>query len=342
LNKGKQSLTVDLRSDSGRELIRDLVAACPPRSSVVLTNAVGQDWLTYDALRAVRDDLIHVHVHGRSDGSSAVDYTVNAEMGFPLITGPAGYSDPINHVLPAWDMACGLYAATGVCAAARRREISGQGCSMTLALADVALSMTGNLGLLAEAELNKTDRQRIANHLYGGFARDFCSADNCRFMVVALTNRHWRDLLFVTETRQPVQAFEHSLGVDFSREDDRFEYRALLAGLFERWFAQHTGAEITSALGATSVLWAPYRTFAGLVTHLQSPEGSNPIVKVVDQPGVGSHLSPGLPLVLDGAPASALAAPQLGQDTERILTSRLGLTNHEIADLRRRGILAVH
>ncbi|MFI5715762.1 CoA transferase [Nocardia sp. NPDC051750] len=340
LNKGKQSLTVDLRSDDGRDLVRGLVAACAPRSAVLLTNSIGQDWLGYDALREVCDDLIHVHVRGRGDGSSAVDYTVNAEVGFPLITGPSGYADPINHVLPAWDIACGLYAATGICAAARHRELTGEGSALTVALADVALSMTGNLGLLADAQLNGHDRPRIGNHLYGGFARDFGSSDGHRFMVVALTNRHWRDLLLVTGTREPVEAIERAMGADFSREDDRFEYREILAGLFERWFARKSAGQIAAALEGTALLWAPYRTVTDLVAHLQTPEGHNPIVDVLDQPGVGPHLSPGLPLVLGGSPAPPLPAPQLGRDTRQILATHLGLTDPQIAELGRRGVLA--
>jgi 2-methylfumaryl-CoA isomerase len=341
LNKGKQSVTIDLRSDEGRQLVRDLVAACPRRSAVVLTNSVGQDWLSYSALRELQPDLVHVHVQGRSDGTPAVDYTVNAEVGFPLVTGPAGHADPVNHVLPAWDIACGLYAVAGVAAAARRRELTGDGSALTVALADVALSMAGNLGLLAEAQLNDVNRQRIGNYLYGGFARDFRSADGSRFMVVALTTRHWRDLLAVTGTRGPVEALEQSLGANFSREDDRFEYREVLAGLFERWFVRHSAAEVTSALAATALVWSPYRTFADAVAHLGRPEGTNPIVGVLDQPGIGAHLSPGLPLVPDGHPVGVQPAPLLGQDTDRVLADRLGLGDDQLTRLHRSGVLAV-
>ena len=340
LNKGKRSVTVDLRLDVGRELVRDLVGACPPRSAVVLTNSVGQEWLTHASLRDVQPDLIHVHVQGRSDGTPAVDYTVNAEVGFPLVTGPAGHADPVNHVLPAWDIACGLYAATGVAAAARCRDLTGEGSALTVALADVALAMAGNLGLLAEAELNDVERQRIGNYLYGGFARDFRSADGHRFMVVALTPRHWRDLLDVTGTQAPVHALEQSLGADFSREDDRFEYREVLAGLFERWFVRQPAAEVTAALSATGLVWAPYRTFAEAVAHLARPAGRNHIVGILDQPGVGAHLSPGLPLVPDGRPVDARPAPLLGQDTHQVLSERLGLSEHQITHLQRTGVLA--
>ena len=65
--------------------------------------------------------MIMLRLIGNRDGSAAVDYTVNAASGFPLVTGDSGPAGPVNHVLPAWDVAAGLYLATG---AARRRAPS--------------------------------------------------------------------------------------------------------------------------------------------------------------------------------------------------------------------------
>jgi 2-methylfumaryl-CoA isomerase len=300
---------------------------------VVLTNAVGQAWLSYDELRAVCPDLIHIQVEGRSDGSPAVDYTVNAETGFPLVTGPAGHGDPVNHVLPAWDIACGLYTALGAAAAAHRRTATGQGDQVRVALADVALAMAGNLGFLAEAQLNGTQRQRIGNHLYGGFARDFTCADGGRLMVVALTGRHWRDLVEVTGMREPVAALQDCLGADFSAEDDRFAYREVLAALFQRWFAVRSTAEAGRELAGTSLLWSPYRSFKEAVQHVQSPQGANPIMSVIDQPGIGAHLAPGSPLTFASASCDAEPAPLLGQHTRTILAEDLGLAPERIEQL---------
>lgn len=337
LNKGKRSITVDLRAPEGRAVVSDLVAACLPGTAVVLTNAVGRQGLSFEELKEVQPDVIHVQVEGKSDGTPAVDYTVNAEVGFPMVTGPQGHADPINHVLPAWDIACGLYAAIGVIAADRRRRETGEGESIRVALHDVALAMAGNLGLLAEAQVNHVRRERIGNYLYGGFARDFVSRDGGRFMVVALTQRHWRDLLTVTEMQAPVAALEQSLKVNFAIEDHRFEYREVLAGLFARWFAEQTTTEIAQALGATSLLWSPYRTFAEAITELQASEGTNPLMSVLDQPGVGPHLAPRSPLTFASASAAATPAPQLGQHTVEILERDLSLRPHEIEALLTRG-----
>ncbi|MEO5877286.1 MAG: CoA transferase, partial [Streptosporangiaceae bacterium] len=184
LNKGKRSIMVDQRSVAGRELIAALAA----QAGVVLTNAAHP---RYADLSAHRPGLIHVQIEGHPGGRPAVDYTVNAEMGFPLVTGLG--EDPVNHVLPAWDIACGLYAAVAILAADRHRLRTGEGREIRIALSDVALATAGNLGFLGEAELTGVDRPRVGNHLYGGFARDFAVRDG-RLMLVTLTRRHFDDL----------------------------------------------------------------------------------------------------------------------------------------------------
>src|SRR6185437_4961748 len=121
LNKGKRSVTLDFRTARGRDTVADLVANSGPDGGIVLTNA-GYPWLSYKVLARRRPDLIHLGITGRRDGGAAVDYTVNAATGFPLATGSQGAAGPVNHVLPAWDVACGLYAAVGLLAAERHQR----------------------------------------------------------------------------------------------------------------------------------------------------------------------------------------------------------------------------
>ena len=337
LNKGKKSITVDLRSTEGRELVTRLVTESGPEGGIVLTNSVGRGWLEYEALVAHRPDLIHVQIQGLHDGTPAVDYTVNAAVGFPMVTGPEGHADPVNHVLPAWDIACGLYAAIGILSADRRRRITGKGERMSVALHDVALAMAGNLGFLAEAQVNKVVRKRLGNYLYGGFARDFATADGGRVMVCALTNRHWADLLRVTGMQDVVAALEQSLEADFRSEDDRFEYREVLAGLLSRWFGKHPLAKVEAELTESTLLWSTYRTFTDLIDEI----GDNPIVDEIEQPGVGPHLVPGIPLSLGLGPRTLVTrAPVLGEHTADVLAGTLELTADQIADLTERGVVS--
>jgi len=338
LNKAKRSLCADFRSAEGRELITRLIAGSGPGGGIVLTNA-DRPWLSYEALVKVRPDLIHLRIEGHHDGRSAVDYTVNAGMGFPLVTGPDGQAGPVNHVLPAWDIACGLYAAIGILGAERHRRATGTGQRLSVALDDVALAAAGNLGFLAEAEVNRVARPKIGNHLYGSFARDFAARDGRRVMVVALTGRHWTDLLAATGMQAPVSALEEALGADFATEQDRFTYREALAALLQRWFADRDLDKVCQALRATSVLWSVYRSF-GEVVESEDVRG-NPMMSVIDQPGVGPYLAPASPVKAGQAgDREPVRAPVLGEHTAEILRADLGLSEHQITDLHERGVVA--
>lgn len=327
LNKGKRSATVDLRSVEGQELVQRLIIES---DGIVVTNA-SLPWLTHELLAAKRFDVIHVQLLGRNDGSTGVDYTVNAASGFPFVTGPVGYAGPINHVLPAWDICCGLYAALAVVAAVRRRDQCGVGARVSLALEDVALATAGHLGLLTEPQVNGTQRQRLGNAIYGQYGQDFTSRDGARFMVVTLTGRHFGDLVDVTGTGPVVSALAAALGVDFAAEGDRYRYRDVLTGLFAPWFAERTGDEIDAALSATTVLFERYRTFAQVVEDRKVVE--NPLFSRLHQPGVGDYLAPAMPTSFDGVHPASTSAPTLGQDTAAVLTEYLGLTAAEIARL---------
>jgi 2-methylfumaryl-CoA isomerase len=333
LNKGKRSVTVSFRAPEGRQIVADLVRASGAGGGIVLTNAVGQAWLSYPELARIRPDLIHLQILGYRDGRAAVDYTVNAETGFPLVTGPDTLEGPVNHVLPAWDVACGLYAAVGLLAAERRRARSGAGSQISLALADVAMAVAGNLGFLAEAQLGQ-DRPRIGNHLFGGLARDFRTADGQRIMLVALTRRHFADLGRVTGLADTFAELERLLGADFSTDGDRFRHREVITALLEPWIAVRPLAEIEKEFAGTSVLWSRYRKFTEIDLS------GDPLLAQISQPGVGSLLAPASPLVVEGA-TDVRPAPALGTDTGPVLTGLLGLTEADVASLAERGIIGL-
>lgn len=327
LNKGKRSASIDLRSADGQELVQRLVAE---GDGIVVTNAV-LPWLSHDVLAAKRSDVIHVQLLGRGDGSTGVDYTVNAAIGYPLVTGPASQAGPINHVLPAWDVCCGLYAALAVVSAVHRRERSGEGARITVALEDVALATAGNLGLLTEPQVIGTQRERLGNAIYGQYGQDFTSSDGARFMVVLLTPRHFRDMVDVTGTGSAVAALAEALGADFNVEGDRYRYRDVLSGLFATWFADHPAEQVTAALSETTVLFERYRTFAQVAEDPKVTE--NPLFSPLNQPGVGEYLATGLPAAFDGVHARSQPAPTLGQDTADVLGHHLGLTPADIERL---------
>ncbi|WP_280437046.1 CoA transferase [Nocardia carnea] len=328
LNRGKRSVTCDLRSPEGRALVQRLITAPGPGGGILVTNAGGREWLSHETLRALRPDVITLQILGTRDGGAAVDYTVNAGIGFPLITGAPEQNSPANHVLPAWDVACGLYAALAIAAAVRRRESTGAGAAVDLPLSDVALAIAGHLSYLTEVQINGVEREATGNAVYGTYGKDFRTADGARFMVVALTPRHMRDLVAVTGRTEAVAALEKTLDADFSADADRYRHRALLDALFAPWFADRTAAQVTEALSATSVLFERYRGFAELAGSGEL--AANPLFTALDQPRIGTYLAAGLPAAFDGTHLTTGAAPALGADGPQVLRDLLGAAQPEI------------
>jgi 2-methylfumaryl-CoA isomerase len=192
LNKGKRSVAIDLSRPEGRQLAIELITAPGPDAGLFVTNYPQKSFLSHAALSKLRADLVTVRVLGWSDGGPALDYTVNASLGVPYMTGSdQNGADPVNHVLPAWDLMTGAYAAFALLAAERQRTRTGNGQEVTVPLSDVALASLANMGQVAEV-LTAGDRPRNGNALFGAFGRDFATADGQRVMVVAITGRQWK------------------------------------------------------------------------------------------------------------------------------------------------------
>ena len=341
MNKGKRSIALDLRSPRGRELVTELIAAPGPDAGLFLTNFPVTGWLGYERLSARRPDLVMVAITGNHDGSSAVDYTVNPATGFPWSTGPVNLSVPFNHLLPAWDAITGNLAAAGLLAAERHRLRRGEGQLVKLALSDVAIAMVGHLGKIAEVQINRHERPKYGNYLYGAFGRDFLTRDQRRVMVVALTSRQWTSLCEATGLQGSFAMVEQQMGVDLSREGDRFAAREVLGAILKAWTTRRTLAEIRECFDAHGVCWGPYQTFRELVDSDPRCSTRNPMFEEVDQPGIGTYLMPGSPLEFSSSDRVPVRrAPLLGEHTDEILAGCLGMSDGEIGRLHDGGVVA--
>jgi 2-methylfumaryl-CoA isomerase len=188
--------------------------------------------------------------------------------------------------------------------------------------------------------VNHVQRERIGNYLYGGFGRDFRTRDQHTIMVVALTARHWNDLMTVTGLAGTVDQLAGILGVDFSTDDDRFRYREVVAGLLRPWFESRDADEVERQLTGTSVLFSRYRTVADLVGDGREELIAHPMMAEVDQPGIGRFLAPGSPLdFADSSARPAPIAPVLGEHTADVLSEVLGLSGPELEELGRERVI---
>ncbi|HTP21631.1 MAG TPA: CoA transferase [Solirubrobacteraceae bacterium] len=341
LNKGKRSIQIDLGSEAGRELVATLITAPGPDAGLFLTNFPARGFLDYDRLTGRRPDLIMVNIVGNYDGTSAVDYTVNPATGFPWATGPRHLSVPFNHLLPAWDAITGALATTGLLAAERARARTGAGQYVQIALSDTAFWMVGNLGKIAEVQINHHERVKDGNYLYGAFGRDFSTKDGHRVMIVALTLRQWRSLVAATRLQESFDAIARLMDVDLDEEGGRFAARELLGATLKPWVLSHTLEELRDTFDQHGVSWGPYQTFTELVERDPRCSVANPMFAEIDQPGIGTYLMPGSPLAFTGAERLRPArAPLLGEHTDEVLAGVLGLSDAEIGRLRAQGVVA--
>ncbi|WAP60421.1 CoA transferase [Streptomyces sp. S465] len=337
LNKGKRSVAVDMRGDEGRELVLALAAAPGPDRGVLIDNVVGRRWMAHERLAERRPDLVHVRLQGHPDGRPAVDYTVNAEAGVPLITGGEDWAGPVNHVLPAWDLIAGLSVATGVLAALHQRARTGRGSYIELALSDVALAGVANLGWLSEAADRQGERPRQGNHVYGSFGVDFTCRDGERVMVVALTEGQWRALRTVTGTAEVFTALETALQANLADESERYRLRETIAAVIRPWFAARDLAQVGKELDTARVLWGRYRGMADVVGDHRRE--AHAVLADVELPCGRPAITARSPLRFDGDHGPAGECPALGRDTETVLAEVLGLTAAEIGGLYDRRVI---
>ncbi|MGG5820921.1 CoA transferase [Falsiroseomonas sp. HW251] len=331
LNKGKRSVALALDRPEGREIAASLIA----EAGILLTNLpAAEGWMSYASLSARRRDLIMLRLTGTHDGGNAIDYTVNAAVGFPVATGEG--ERPVNHVLPAWDVAAGLYLATGLLAAERRRNRTGEGGEVTLALQDVALATVANLGYVAEVQVNGTVRPPLGNWLYGAFGRDFATKNGRRVMLAAISNRQWRAIGKATGLAEKLALVGQAMEVDLGDEGGRYAAREAIAAVLAPWFAARTLAEVRAALDGSGVLWGPYQDFGQMVREDPRCSAANPLFAEIEQQGVGRVLAPSSPLQPAIPPRPA---PRLGADTDAVLAEVLGLPQARVASYREAGIL---
>ena len=337
LNKGVRSVALDFRSPEGRELAAGLITAPGDGAGLFVDNTIGRDFLSFESLSRRRPDLVHVHIQGHPDGRPAMDYAVNPLYGVPMLTRHIDIDRPVNHVLPAWDIATGLLAVSGLLAGLHRRRTDGSGARIDLALADVAAAHVAHLGWLAEAAERGSDRPRLGNHMFGAFGVDFGCADGRRVIAVAITRQQWRDLVRLTDTGAVFEAFAASTGADFAVEGERFEHRALIEAVLAPWFARRTAAEVIDAAEGTRVMVGEFRSPKEVVDAYRRGKES-PVLTEVDQAG-SPMLTASSPLRWDREYVATSPAPRFGSDTEWALTEVLDLTDEEIGGLAARGVI---
>ena len=337
MNRNKRSITLDLQTPEGVKIVHDLL----PQFDVVIhnfkTGGAEKLGLGYEQLKAIKPDLIYCSVAGYdSSGPEAkrpgYDLVIQGEAGLMAINGEAS-QPPLKFGVAAVDMMTGMYAAQAVLAALFRRERTGKGRHIEMALYDCGLMITGYYGL--DAMLLGHDPQRYGNAHpsivpYGMFeAQDGP-------LIIAVGNNSQFDKFCRQVVMRPDIVEDPRFATNVERARNRLtllpEMKALIAS-----FPRDVLLERLTAAGI------PCGRVAGLHEALTSERTRRGgLLQEMPHPVAGTTHVFAPPYRLDGQRLPIRnAPPTLGAATREVLQQLLQLPEAELQALRDKGVLTL-
>ena len=335
VNRHKLSLTLDLKQGAGQDIFRRLVSTADVVWENQRPDTLDRLGLGYEALRAIKPDLIYVSVNGfggRAGGSPyadwpAFDIIAQAMGGLALRPGAAG-DPPIYSNFPVGDQYPATLAAYGVLLALYDRAMTGQGRRVEISMYDAAVAL--NETAISLYDLTGSIPPRGAP----GFLSPFGAfrAANGYFVIAVGTNAQWRLLCRVMER-------EDLAGPDLEdpRERER-QLETVIRPAIEKWAAQHDKLTVARILAENGIPAGPVQDVDELFScpHLAARD----MIVEVDDPVAGRRKVAGNPVKLSGIPPlPAAPPPQVGQHSEHLLGELLGLTSTDLAALRAQGVI---
>ena len=337
MNRNKRSITVDLQTPEGVKIIRDLLPQCDVVVQNFKTGGAEKLGLGYEQLKAIKPDLIYCSVAGYdSSGPEAkrpgYDLVIQGEAGLMAINGEAS-QPPLKFGVAAVDMMTGMYAAQAVLAALFRRERTGKGRHIEMALYDCGLMITGYYGL--DAMLLGHDPQRYGNAHpsivpYGMFeAQDGP-------LIIAVGNNSQFDKF----CRQVVMRPDIVEDPRFATNVERARNRLILLPQMKALIASFPRDVLLERLTAAGI---PCGRVAGLHEALTSERTRRGgLLQEIPHPVAGTTHVFAPPYRLDGQRLPIRnAPPTLGAATREVLQQLLQLPEAELEALRDKGVLTL-
>lgn len=337
-NRGKQSITLDLKSQEGAAIARDLAAEADIVVENFLPGTMAGFGLGADDLKAVNPGLVYISATGFGQtGPDAdrpgYDTVFQALGGLTALTGPQD-GPPCKAGLPMADLTSGLWiviaALTGLVGRTSGGQGTPRGTHVDLAMMDVQLSLLSIPAARFFAMGESPQRTGTAHHGRVPSAAYLC-ADG-EWLQISASDQHWPGVcqaLGLTDL-----AADRALDKNAERAARRVEVEAAIA----KAMATRTRPELIDALNAVSVpngevlslpdaLARPQAVHRGAVGDV--PRGDGESVRGLRTPGRFS----------DWDDPDLMEPPQLGADTDRLLSERLGLDERAIAALRDKGVV---
>jgi crotonobetainyl-CoA:carnitine CoA-transferase CaiB-like acyl-CoA transferase len=335
VNRGKKSIVIDLKSDEGVQLAKDLAAQC----DIVIENyrpgVMDRLGLGYDALSKDNPGLIYCSISGfGQDGplrdKPSFDIVLQALSGALSVNGEPG-SAGTKLGIPLGDLIGGINGPIGILAALHERNRTGRGRLIDVSLLDGMLGMLGYLAQLAffNGEDPQPQGSQHPNLVpYGQFpARDGA------IIIACLTNAFWGRIC------RALDMAELADDPRFNSLEKRRTEREMVNGIVSGFTRRHTVQELQAVLDQHEVPNAP---ILGVSDALAQPQAvAREMIVETEHEALGKIPIVNRSIKFPGSPQPAPAAPAvLGQHTDEVLSEVLGLDASAVARLRAANIIA--
>jgi crotonobetainyl-CoA:carnitine CoA-transferase CaiB-like acyl-CoA transferase len=326
-NRSKASITVNLRSDGGRQVVRELAQQADVLVENFPVGTLGRQGLDYASLSALNPKLVYLSCTGFGQTGpyaqkKGYDTVFQAMGGLLSLTGEKG-SGPVKPGLPVADLTSGLWVAIAILAALAGRERTGHGAYVDFSMLDGQVSLL-TLAAARYFALGEVPPRLGTEHPGRVPSATFRCADG-KYAHITASDQHWAPLC------QALQI----MGSDpiFSTNAARVEHRDAVMAMLSAAVAKLTRAELVARLDAADVPVGPVNDVAEVLADAQVR--ARGMVGSFDYPGVGEFKALALPYKFLGWDDPRIGAPPaLGEHTEKILKERLGYSDERIAALR--------
>ncbi len=334
LNRNKQSVAIDLKSDEGRHQFYRLVEM----SDIVISNfgagvpeRLGID---FETLSAINPRIITCTVTGfGSDGPNckrpAFDQVAQATGGGMSITG-TDPEHPVRAGIPIGDLGGGMFGVMGILAALYEREQSGHGQHVDISMLDCQISLLNYMATMHF--LSGEDPYPIGNsHFVHVPYNTFRCADG--FIVIAIiTDNFWQNLKEVVDCPE----FDDPA---LDGQPGRWAARDMINQRLNEVLGQESCEHWLRQLEEKRIPCAPVNSFSQALADPQVRHRN--MVVELKHPGGATTQGPGNPIKLSRSTAETFSpAPLLGEHTSAVFGDLLGCSDEEITGLRERGVIA--
>lgn len=336
LNSNKKGITINLKTERGRDLLKDLVRDADVLVENYAVDTMEKLGLGYETLKEVNPELIYAHGSGFGEDGPyckypAMDLTIQAIGGVMDVTGfPDG--PPVKAGIAVGDFMGGIHLMAGVITALYQRELTGEGQFVEVSMHD---SVYPTLMSPLAAHFNEDDVPSRTGNRHSGLAQcpyNVYKAADGYVAIFGVTDDHWHALLDI-------------VGREDLKDDPRFENNVKRAEhmdevdrIVENWTRERGRDELVETLLAAGVPCGPVNELSEVADdpHLKD----RGMINEIDHPSFGDISVPGLPIRLEDSDLPDIEpSPEKGQDNEEVLRDRLGLSADEIESLREDGVI---